>query len=89
MLKNIPDALTLLPINEDNKDKQNLEEKNADVEMKITSVSVFATTAVLNKKIGEVKNKIPDVSGVIEKRKDSMTLKQKTSKKKMFYYCWL
>lgn len=86
MLKNIPDALTLLPINEDNKDKQNLEEKNADVEMKITSVSVFATTAVLNKKIGEVKNKIPGISHLKEKSKESMTLNDNTSRE-MFHYC--
>ena len=54
--------------------------KNADVEMKIPGVSVFETTVLLNTKIGEVKNKIPDVSHLKEKNKESMTLNDKTSR---------
>ena len=62
--------------------------KNADVKMKIPGVSVFVTTVLLNTKIGEVKNKIPDVSHLKEKSKESMALNNKTSRE-MFHYCWL
>ena len=58
--KKIPDAATLIYINQYNTDKQNLEKKIGDVDTKIPDTSGLATTTVLNTKISEVKNKIPD-----------------------------
>ena len=54
----IPDATTLIHINQYNKDKQNLEKK--DVDKKIPDTSGLVTTTVLNTKISEVENKIPE-----------------------------
>ena len=58
--KKIPDATTVIYINQYNIDKQNLEKKIGDVDTKIPDTSGLATTTVLNTKISEVKNKIPD-----------------------------
>ena len=49
--KNIPDAPTLIQINQCNTDKQNLQKKNGDVENKIPHTTGLATIAVLNTKI--------------------------------------
>ena len=58
----ILDATTLIRINQYNSDKQNLERKNGDVDQKIPNTSSLVTTIVLNAKISEAENKIPDNS---------------------------
>ena len=62
--KKIPDATTLIHINQCNTDKQNLEKK---LEMLIikTDTSGLVTSTVLNTKISEVDNKIPKMSGLM------------------------
>ena len=65
--KNIPDATTLIHINQYNTDKQNFEKKNGDVEKKHHHTSSLVTTTVLNIEISEVKNKIPNSSDVVKK----------------------
>ena len=61
----IPDATTLIHINQYNTDKQNLEKTIGDVDEKIPDVSGLVITTVLNAKIGEVENKIPDTGGLM------------------------
>ena len=61
----IPDATTLIHINEYNTDNQNLEKTIGDVDEKIPDVSGLVITTVLNAKIGEVENKIPDTGGLM------------------------
>ena len=61
----IPDATTLIHINQHNTDKQNLEKTIGDVDEKIPDVSGLVITTVLNAKIGEVENKIPDTGGLM------------------------
>ena len=51
----------LIQANQHKTDSQNLEKTIGDVESKIPEVSGLAATAVLNTKIGEVGNKIPDI----------------------------
>ena len=63
--KNIPDATTLIYINQRNTIKQNLEKKIGDVDKKIPDVSGLVTTTVLNTKISEVENKILDTSSLV------------------------
>ena len=52
----IPDATTLIHINQYNTDKQTLDKKIGDS---------LVTTTVLNTKISEVENKIPDASSLV------------------------
>ena len=61
--KKIPDATTLIHINQYNTDKQNLE-KIADVDKKIPDIIDLVTTTVLNTKISEVDNKISNTSNL-------------------------
>ena len=61
----IPDATTLIHINQYNTDKQNLEKTIGDVDEKMPDVSGLVITTVLNAKIGEVENKIPDTGGLM------------------------
>ena len=61
----IPDATTLIHINQYNTDNQNLEKTIGDVDEKIPDVSGLVITTVLNAKIGEVENKIPDTGGLM------------------------
>ena len=63
--KKIPDATTLIHINQYNTDKQNLEKKIGDVDKKIPDTSGLVATTVLNTKINEVENKIPDTSSAV------------------------
>ena len=63
--KKIPDATTLIYINQYNTDKQNLDMKIGDVDKKIPDTSGLVTTTVLKTKIREVKNKIPDISSLV------------------------
>ena len=58
--KKIPEATTLIQINQYNTDKQNLAKKTGNVDKKIPDTSGLVTTAVLNTKISEVENKIPN-----------------------------
>ena len=63
----IPDATTLIYVNQYNTDKQNLEKKMEILIKKIPDVSGLVTTTV-NKnytKIGKVDNKILDTSGLV------------------------
>ena len=60
--KKIPDATTLIHIDQYNTDKQDLEKKLGDVDKKIPDTSVLVTATVLNAKISVVENKIPDTS---------------------------
>ena len=65
--KRIPDATTLIQINQYNADKQHLELKIGDVNKKLHDVSGLVRTTVLNTKMEEVGNKIPDVCGLVKK----------------------
>ena len=58
--KKIPDATTLIRINQCNTHKQNLEKKIEDVENKIPNTTGLVTATVLNTKFIEVENKIPN-----------------------------
>ena len=58
--KKIPDATTLIHINQYNTDKQILENKIGDVDKRIPDTSGLVTTNVLNTNVSEVENKIPD-----------------------------
>ena len=53
--------LLLIQINQYNSYKQNLEKKIWEVEKKIVDVKGLVTTTVLNTKIKEVNNKIPNL----------------------------
>ena len=57
--KKIPNATTLIHINQCNTDKENLEKKIGDVDKKIPDTRGLVTTTVLNTKISEVENKTP------------------------------
>ena len=63
--KKIPDATTLIHVNQYNRDKKKLEEKTGDIGKKIPDTSGLVTTSVLNTKISEVENKIPNTSSVV------------------------
>ena len=63
--KKIPDATTLIYLNQYNTDKQNLEKKNGYVDKQIADTSGLVTTTVLNTKISEVGNKIPNTSNLV------------------------
>ena len=64
--KKIPNATTLIHINQYNTDKQHLEKKIEYVDKKTTDKSGLVTTTVLNTKIsGEVENKMPDTSSLV------------------------
>ena len=64
LVKKIPDATTLIHINQYNTDKQNLEKKIGDVDEKIQDTSGLVTTTFLNTKISEVENKILNTSSL-------------------------
>ena len=64
----IPDANTLIYINQYTLKTTAMNKKISEVENKIPNVSSLVTTAVLNTKIGEVENKIPDVSSLVKKQ---------------------
>ena len=55
--KKIPDATTLIQINQYNTDKQNLEKKFGEVDKKIPDTSGLVSTTALNTKISEVRIK--------------------------------
>ena len=61
----IPDATTLIYINQYKTDTQNLENKIVDVEKNIADISGLVTTTGLNTKISEVENEIPDTSSLV------------------------
>ena len=63
--KKIPDATTLIHINQYNTDKQNLEDKIGAVDTKIPDTSGLVTKNVLNTKISEVANKILNTSNLL------------------------
>ena len=63
--KKIPDATTLIHINQYNTDKQNLEKKIRVFDAKVSDMRSSVTTTVLNTKIIEVENKIPDTSVLV------------------------
>ena len=55
--KKIPDAATLVHINQYNTDKQNLEKKIGEVDEKITDTSCLMTTTVLKQKLVKLRTK--------------------------------
>ena len=57
--KKIPNAATLIHINQYNTDKQNSEKKIPSVDKKIPNTSGLVTTTILNTKISEVEKKMP------------------------------
>ena len=63
--KKIPDASTLIQINQYNIDKKSLEKTIGHIDNKIPDVSGLKTTTVLNTKIVEVENKILGTSGLV------------------------
>ena len=65
MEKKIPDATTLIYINQCNTDKQSLEKKIGHFDKKkILDTSGITNTTVLNTKLSEAENKIPDTSSL-------------------------
>ena len=58
--KEIPDATTLIHINQYNTDKQSLEKKIGDVDKKIPDVSGFVKSTALT----AVKNTIPTINDI-------------------------
>ena len=73
------DTTTLTHINQYNGDKQNFQKKTGDADKKIRNISTLETnTTVLSTKFKEVDNKIPDASGLVNK-KQITTLKQPKS----------
>ena len=65
MEKKIPDATTLIEINQYNTDKQNLRKKIGHLDKKIPYTSGLVSTTVLNTKINDVEKKIPNTSGLV------------------------
>ena len=63
--KKIPDAATLIHINQYNTGKRNLGEKIGDVDKKIPDTSDLVSTTVLNTEISEFENKIPNTSSLV------------------------
>ena len=63
--KEIPDATTLIHINQYNTDNKNLEKKIETMIKKISDTIGLVTATVLNTNISEVENKIPDNSKYI------------------------
>ena len=63
--KKIPDAITLIHINQYNTGKQNLEKKIGDVDTKIPDTCGLVTITVLNTKFSEAGNKIHDTSSLV------------------------
>ena len=64
--KKIPDATTLIHINQYNADKQNFRDKKLEMLRKqILNTSALVTTTVLNTKISEVDNKIPNTYSLV------------------------
>ena len=61
---NIPDATTLIHINQYNTDKQNLE-KNWRYWLKNNGTGGLVITTVLNTKVSEVENKMPNTSSLV------------------------
>ena len=72
--KKIPDATTLIHINQYNPDKQNFGKNISRCWQKIPYISGLVTATVLNTKNNEVKKKIPVVGDLI-KKKQIMALK--------------
>ena len=66
--KKIPDATTLIHINQYNTYKQSLGEKIGDVNKKIPHTSGLVTTTVLNTKLSQVENKEPNSSNLVKLR---------------------
>ena len=60
--KKIPDATTLIHINQSNTDEENLEKRIGDV---MSHFSGLVRTTVLNTKISKVDKKIPDTSDLV------------------------
>ena len=63
--KKVPDATTLIHINQYNTVKQNLEKKIGGVDNKIPDKDSSITTTILNTKISEVENKTPNTSSLV------------------------
>ena len=63
--KKIPDATTLIYINQYNTDKQKLEKIIGDVDKKITDTNGLVTTTVFKTKISEVENNISNTSSLV------------------------
>ena len=64
MEKIIPDATTLIHVNQYNTDKGSLEKLIGEVQDKIPDVSSLVTTVAFTTKIGVVENKVPNFSGL-------------------------
>ena len=62
----IPDATTLIQINQYNTYKQNLEKKIEDVDKTIPEIIGLVTVTALNTKISKVEKEIPDTRLVIQ-----------------------
>ena len=67
--KKIPDATTLIHVNQYNTDKENLDKKIRDVDNKIPDTSNLVATTALNTIISGVENKVPDNSKYITTQK--------------------
>ena len=65
LLKKIPDAATLIHINQYNKNKKKIEKKTGDVDKIITDTRGLGTKTALNTKVSEVEYKVADNSKYI------------------------
>ena len=62
----MPDATTLIYINQCNTNKQNVKERIVDLDQKIPDFSGLVTTTVLNTRINEAENKFSNINGLVK-----------------------
>ena len=62
----MPDATTLIHINQCNTNKQNVKERIVDLDQKIPDFRGLVTTTVLNTRIDEAENKFSNVTGLVK-----------------------
>ena len=74
--KKIPDATTVIYINQYNTDKQTLEKKKEYVNSQISHTCGLVVTTVFNTKIPEVKKKMRDVTGLMTTTVPSTKIRQ-------------
>ena len=62
----MPDATTLININQCNTNKQNVKEGIVDFDQKIPDFRELVTTTVLNTRINEAENKFSNINGLVK-----------------------
>ena len=62
----MPDATTLININQCNTNKQNVKEGIVDFDQKIPDFRGLVTTTVLNTRINKAENKFSNINGLVK-----------------------